>query len=171
MQRVSSLLPSWDRRISGSGSGSGSLPNNANANAHHANSTTKPATGGGLFGWSNRSSTTSTNTTNGLSKINIKAANRSSSAASIMSARIQREAFWPATLDVESEKAARIIKSFCGKPDLSRLAIRLTWGDCILFDPLSLTTPFSPMLATHFVRANAAGMAWTLLFLMLIIYS
>lgn len=27
--------------------------------------------------------------------------------------RVQREAFWPATLDLESDKAARILKSFC----------------------------------------------------------
>lgn len=102
MQRVSSLLPSWDKRASTS-----------------SNGTAGKAAGGaaaGLFGWSNRSSTSTTasTTVEGLAKINTRAANRNSNAASVMSGRVQREAFWPATLDVESEKAARIIKSFCG---------------------------------------------------------
>lgn len=28
--------------------------------------------------------------------------------------RQQKEAFWPATLDLECDKAARILKTFCG---------------------------------------------------------
>lgn len=60
----------------------------------------------GLFGWSsNRSSTSiSVANSNSLSRINTSAANASG--------RVQREAFWPATLDLECEKAARILKSF-----------------------------------------------------------
>ncbi|KAM0294750.1 hypothetical protein ACHAO9_001187 [Fusarium lateritium] len=60
----------------------------------------------GLFGWSsNRSSTSiSIANSNSLSRINTLAANASG--------RVQREAFWPATLDLECEKAARILKSF-----------------------------------------------------------
>ncbi|KAH7238317.1 hypothetical protein BKA59DRAFT_403529 [Fusarium tricinctum] len=60
----------------------------------------------GLFGWSsNRSSTSiSVSNSNSLSRINTSAANASG--------RVQREAFWPATLDLECEKAARILKSF-----------------------------------------------------------
>ncbi|KAF4339154.1 YSC84-like protein [Fusarium beomiforme] len=82
MQRVSSFLPSWDKRSS-----SGSRA--------------------GFFGWSsNRSSTSiSVANSNALSRINTSAANASG--------RVQREAFWPATLDLECEKAARILKSFC----------------------------------------------------------
>ncbi|KAF9774876.1 hypothetical protein IL306_007074 [Fusarium sp. DS 682] len=82
MQRVSSFLPSWDKRAS-----SGSRA--------------------GFFGWSsNRSSTSiSVANSNALSRINTSAANASG--------RVQREAFWPATLDLECEKAARILKSFC----------------------------------------------------------
>ncbi|KAM0563284.1 hypothetical protein ACHAPJ_001002 [Fusarium lateritium] len=80
MQRVSSFLPSWDKRSSASRSG--------------------------LFGWSsNRSSTSiSVANPNSLSRINTAAANANG--------RVQREAFWPATLDLECEKAARILKSF-----------------------------------------------------------
>ncbi|KAM0344205.1 hypothetical protein ACHAPU_007731 [Fusarium lateritium] len=79
MQRVSSFLPSWDKRSSNSRAG--------------------------LFGWSsNRSSTVSVANPNSLSRINTLAANASG--------RVQREAFWPATLDLECEKAARILKSF-----------------------------------------------------------
>ncbi|RTE72944.1 hypothetical protein BHE90_012630 [Fusarium euwallaceae] len=81
MQRVSSFLPSWDKRSSGSRQG--------------------------LFGWSsNRSSTSiSVANANSLSRINTAAANANG--------RVHREAFWPATLDRECEKAARILKSFC----------------------------------------------------------
>ncbi|KAM5348068.1 hypothetical protein ACJ41O_007892 [Fusarium nematophilum] len=80
MQRVSSFLPSWDKRSSGS----------------------RP----GFFGWSsNRSSTSiSVANPNSLSRINTAAANANG--------RVQREAFWPSTLDRECEKAARILKSF-----------------------------------------------------------
>ncbi|KAF4454536.1 hypothetical protein F53441_2965 [Fusarium austroafricanum] len=81
MQRVSSFLPSWDKRSS-----SGSRA--------------------GFFGWSsNRSSTSiSVANANALSRINTSTANANG--------RVQREAFWPATLDLECEKAARILKSF-----------------------------------------------------------
>jgi lipid-binding SYLF domain-containing protein len=51
-----------------------------------------------LFAWSNRSSTP-----NALSKLNITAAN----------SRVSRETLWPTTLDLECDKAARIVKSFC----------------------------------------------------------
>lgn len=44
---------------------------------------------------------------NGLAKINTETAN-------LGVKRVQREAFWPATLDLECDKAARILKSFCG---------------------------------------------------------
>ncbi|ODA76328.1 hypothetical protein RJ55_08173 [Drechmeria coniospora] len=95
MQRVSTFLPSWERR--------------------HSNSTssTKSATSkstGGLFGWGKRSSASSTtsNTTPHSprlpAKISIAAANDD---------RVQREVFWPATLDIECDRAARILKSFC----------------------------------------------------------
>ncbi|TFB03445.1 SH3 domain-containing protein [Trichoderma ghanense] len=60
---------------------------------------------GSVFGWPNRSSQPPP--PNGLSKINTDAAN------SIQGKRVQREAFWPATLDLECDKAARILKSFC----------------------------------------------------------
>ncbi|KAL6795182.1 hypothetical protein J3E68DRAFT_337577 [Trichoderma sp. SZMC 28012] len=59
---------------------------------------------GSVFGWPNRSSQPPP--PNGLSKINTDAAN-------MQVKRVQREAFWPATLDLESDKAARILKSFC----------------------------------------------------------
>nr|CEG04232.1 unnamed protein product [Fusarium clavum] len=64
------------------------------------------STRSGLFGWSsNRSSASiSVANSNSLSRINTTAANANG--------RVQREAFWPATLDLECEKAARILKSF-----------------------------------------------------------
>ncbi|KAH7149999.1 hypothetical protein B0J13DRAFT_439908 [Dactylonectria estremocensis] len=87
MQRVSGFLPSWDKRTSG--------------------------TRNGLFGWpANRLSSgpASSSSTNALAKINTAAANANSRVN--LSGRIQREAFWPATLDGECDKAARILKSF-----------------------------------------------------------
>ncbi|KAF4979870.1 hypothetical protein FZEAL_4004, partial [Fusarium zealandicum] len=81
MQRVSSFLPSWDKRSSS-------------------------ASRQGFFGWSsNRSSTSiSVANPNSLARINTVAANANG--------QVQREAFWPATLDSECDKAARILKSF-----------------------------------------------------------
>ena len=36
-----------------------------------------------------------------------------------LSNKLGSEAFWPTTLDKESDKAARILKSFCSKPALA----------------------------------------------------
>ena len=38
--------------------------------------------------------------------------------------KIGSEAFWPTTLDIESDKAARILRSFC-----SELALFVLWFD------------------------------------------
>ncbi|OAA45759.1 DUF500 domain protein [Beauveria brongniartii RCEF 3172] len=82
MQRVSSFLPSWDKRTS-----SGGAKNN-----------------GGLFGWGAKSVSGPAAPSKRSPTINTAKANN---------ARIKREAFWPATLDQECDKAARILKSFC----------------------------------------------------------
>ncbi|KAI5463303.1 hypothetical protein BGZ63DRAFT_188826 [Mariannaea sp. PMI_226] len=90
MQRVSAFLPTWDKRTSGSSSRTG------------------------IFSWgSNRSSTgnTAVPSSSALAKINTTAAN-ANARFSLGSSQMQREAFWPAGLDVECEKAARILKSF-----------------------------------------------------------
>ncbi|KAJ6444483.1 LAS seventeen-binding protein [Purpureocillium lavendulum] len=60
---------------------------------------------GSLFAWGNR---TSASGPSKPSRINVAVAN-----ANANGDRIQREAFWPATLDLECDKAARILKSFC----------------------------------------------------------
>ncbi|KAG5957615.1 hypothetical protein E4U58_005750 [Claviceps cyperi] len=100
MQRVSAFLPSWDKRSS-----------NSSAPKHHPS-------GGFIFNWAARNSISignGTNTTPGpsrpgqsaaksLARINVSAANGQ---------KVQREAFWPSSLDMESLKAARILKSFC----------------------------------------------------------
>ncbi|KAI3329318.1 hypothetical protein HD806DRAFT_519532 [Xylariaceae sp. AK1471] len=74
MQRVSSLLPSWDRNRSSASS--------FTSNHIRKNSSDK------LRGWADK-------------------------IPSSRSSRQAKEAFWPATLDKECEKAARILKSFC----------------------------------------------------------
>lgn len=83
MQRVSSFLPSWDKRSSSGG----------------------PKTNSGLFGWGARSVSNPAAPPKPLAAINTAKANN---------VRIKREDFWPATLDQECDKAARILKSFCG---------------------------------------------------------
>ncbi|KAI9171201.1 SH3 domain-containing protein [Paramyrothecium foliicola] len=116
MQRVSGFLPSWEKRNSGS-------------------------KGGGLFGWSNRSSAP-----NALSKLNVAAAN----------SRVQRETLWPATLDLECDKAARILKSFCADGYLQPAE------DDSLTSPTS-SDSLSPIKLTRKipkrVLQNAAGIA------------
>ncbi|CAH0048812.1 unnamed protein product [Clonostachys solani] len=116
MQRVSSLLPSWEKRTS---SGSAIVSTDAadtvtspqRVTSASASSTSSAAGGGGFWGWSKRSSTSTK--TNSLSKINTAAANRNSSLSVRSTTRVHGETFWPTSLDLECEKAARIIKSFC----------------------------------------------------------
>ncbi|OIW28379.1 hypothetical protein CONLIGDRAFT_374699 [Coniochaeta ligniaria NRRL 30616] len=87
MQRVSALLPSWDKN---------------KTNAANTNSTTKsrpslvPVSLDKVFGWAGSSARRASNAT-----------------ASPVPASYEREAYWPTTLDKECEKAARILKSFC----------------------------------------------------------
>lgn len=89
MQRVSALLPSWDKTKTSA----------ANKNT----TTTKrpslvPVSLDKVLGWAGSSG------------------KRSSSAASApVPTSYGREAYWPTTLDKECEKAARILKSFCSK--------------------------------------------------------
>ncbi|KAI0021528.1 hypothetical protein F4780DRAFT_282098 [Xylariomycetidae sp. FL0641] len=97
MQRVTSLLPSWDRNRSSTGSNNtiasnatnttnGNNPNTNSLSHARKNSTDR------VRGWADK----------------LPSVNRFST-----SSRLGREAFWPATLDKECEKAARILKSFC----------------------------------------------------------
>lgn len=62
-----------------------------------------------FFGWTHRHS----HAQKLPPRINIAAANGH---------RVQREAYWPAPLDVECDKAARILKSFCSTRHLQYLA-------------------------------------------------
>lgn len=70
MQRVTSLLPSWDRTKKGSKKGFDKA-----------------------WGWADKLGAPINKLTN----------------------KIGSEAFWPTTLDKESDKAARILRSFCSK--------------------------------------------------------
>lgn len=106
MQRVSAFLPTWEKRNSNASAGASSTASGGGSGGG----------GGGLFGWPNRSSSrNSTASTSGLNGgANLSQRPAKLSIASVNSnARIQREAFWPATLDEECDKAARILKSFC----------------------------------------------------------
>ncbi|KAB5535341.1 hypothetical protein GE09DRAFT_926500, partial [Coniochaeta sp. 2T2.1] len=96
MQRVSALLPSWDKKQT-------NITNtNTNTNPTTTTSTTKsrpslvPVSLDKVFGWAGSS------------------ARRASNApSSPVPTSFGREAYWPTTLDKECEKAARILKSFC----------------------------------------------------------
>ncbi|KAK3353639.1 hypothetical protein B0T25DRAFT_218572 [Lasiosphaeria hispida] len=93
MQRVSALLPSWDR-----------------SKTHNAASTTTtsppvpaktraPLALDKVFGWAE--------------KIAVPVHRISISTVPAPPARYVRETYWPTTLDKECDKAARILKSFC----------------------------------------------------------
>ncbi|TPX08434.1 uncharacterized protein E0L32_010051 [Thyridium curvatum] len=75
MQRVSALLPSWERTKSADG---------------------KARPFDRVFGWTDK----------------ITAA-KGSGAANRSTSKVEREVYWPTTVDKECEKAARILKSFC----------------------------------------------------------
>ncbi|KAH8884785.1 hypothetical protein GQ53DRAFT_697068 [Thozetella sp. PMI_491] len=83
MQRVSSLLPSWDRSRS-----------NSNA-ARPTVARQTPRALDKVFGWA------------------AAPINRINTAAPAAPTSYGREAYWPTSLDKECEKAARILKSFC----------------------------------------------------------
>jgi hypothetical protein len=70
MQKVASILPSWDKTKSGSKKGFDKV-----------------------WGW----------------------ADKLGAPVNRLSNKIGSEAFWPTTLDKESDKAARILRSFCSK--------------------------------------------------------
>jgi hypothetical protein len=88
MQRVSALLPSWDRPKS-------IIHNNTAAKV--------PGALDKVRGWAE--------------KIAVPVGSRMSVATngttSAAPARFGRETYWPTTLDKECDKAARILKSFC----------------------------------------------------------
>ncbi|OLN95631.1 SH3 domain-containing YSC84-like protein 1 [Colletotrichum chlorophyti] len=92
MQRVSSFLPSWDARRRRSNT---STTTNSRSSIVTANSIRSPLDK--VFRWSSKPPAPLT------------------PAAALASAtsRIGREAFWPASLDAECERSARILKSFC----------------------------------------------------------
>ncbi|KAG5929286.1 hypothetical protein E4U42_006352 [Claviceps africana] len=158
MQRVSAFLPSWDRRSS-----------NSSAQKHNS-------IGGGIFGWASRNSVINakgSNTTipgssrsaqpvaKSLARINVAAANAD---------RVHREAFWPSSLDMESLKAARILKSFCFDGFLAPLQIET---DVSPLDGIPTSTsastsvspsePQTPVRVMHRIPQriiqNAAGIA------------
>ncbi|KAM7218978.1 Family of unknown function (DUF500) domain containing protein [Rhypophila decipiens] len=94
MQRVSAFLPSWDRPKSTS-----SVKSTAAVPAVPATTTTKrPAALDKVFGWAEKIAAP---------------ANRMSTTTTSAPTRFGRENYWPAALDKECDKAARILKSFC----------------------------------------------------------
>ena len=57
-----------------------------------------------------------------------KAADKLGAPVNRLSNKLGSEAFWPTTLDKESDKAARILKTFCSKrSDISRYWIKNAW--------------------------------------------
>ncbi|KAI0383768.1 hypothetical protein F5Y04DRAFT_249651 [Hypomontagnella monticulosa] len=72
-----------------------------------------------LLPWDRNRSSTSINTTNGVTRKNSVDIVRGwadkipSPVNRLSTSRLSKDAFWPATLDKECDKAARILKSFC----------------------------------------------------------
>jgi len=93
MQRVSALLPSWDR------SKSNTTSTNASAAAARR---TAPLSLDKVFGWAEKITVPG-------SRISIS----TGSSPYAPPARYGKETYWPTTLDRECDKAARILKSFC----------------------------------------------------------
>ncbi|KAK2023060.1 LAS seventeen-binding protein [Colletotrichum zoysiae] len=98
MQRVSSFLPSWDSRRRSNAS----TTSNPRASVATANSIRSPLEK--VFRWSNK-----------------PPAPLTTAALASATSRIGREAFWPATLDAECDRSARILKSFCSDGFLAPL--------------------------------------------------
>ncbi len=84
MQRVSALLPAWER------------------NRAASLSDTKPKGLTKVWGWADKLASP-----RGLSITTTNAA------APSAGSKVGREVYWPTTLDRECDKAARILKSFC----------------------------------------------------------
>ncbi|TLS31148.1 hypothetical protein PpBr36_02976 [Pyricularia pennisetigena] len=111
MQRVSSLLPTWERTrsVDGRNRSSSSTANSPSPkNSHSSNSSAF----GRVFGWADRitpsriSGSTSTHST-----ASPTAAATATTQAVI--SKYGKENYWPSSLERECEKAALILKSFC----------------------------------------------------------
>ncbi|KAK1974885.1 LAS seventeen-binding protein [Colletotrichum cereale] len=98
MQRVSSFLPSWDARRRSNAS----TTSNGRTSIATANGIRSPLEK--VFRWSNK-----------------PPAPLTTAALASATSRIGREAFWPATLDAECDRSARILKSFCSDGFLAPL--------------------------------------------------
>ncbi|KZL65354.1 las seventeen-binding protein, partial [Colletotrichum incanum] len=98
MQRVSSFLPSWDARRRSNAS----TTSNGRSSIVTANGIKSPLEK--VFRWSSK-----------------PPAPLTTAALASATSRIGREAFWPATLDAECDRSARILKSFCSDGFLAPL--------------------------------------------------
>ncbi|GKT85252.1 LAS seventeen-binding protein [Colletotrichum tofieldiae] len=98
MQRVSSFLPSWDARRRSNAS----TTSNGRSSIVTANGIKSPLEK--VFRWSSK-----------------PPAPLTTAALASATSRVGREAFWPATLDAECDRSARILKSFCSDGFLAPL--------------------------------------------------
>jgi len=103
MQRVSALLPSWERRNNGAGAATHSTA--AAFQQQQQQTDGRPTGFTKVFGWADRlASPKSISTAAGPAAVNPA------------NSKVGRELYWPTTLDRECDKAARILKSFCSTP-------------------------------------------------------
>ncbi|KAL2208869.1 hypothetical protein CC79DRAFT_627490 [Sarocladium strictum] len=150
MQRVSAFLPSWEKRNSNASAGASSATSVGGGNGG----------GGGLFGWPHRSSSRNSTASNSGLNSSANSLHRPAklSIASINSnARVQREAFWPTTLDEECDKAARILKSFCGDGYLAPLSTESAVSSPTTEEPKT-PTKIMKKIPRRIIQ-NAAGIA------------
>lgn len=103
MQRVSALLPAWERSKIQT-----TTTTTATPTAATAPSDGRPRALTKVWGWADK-----------------LAGTRRLSTTNTVGPKVGREVYWPTTLDRECEKAARILKSFCSRPP--RLSLCCVW--------------------------------------------
>ena len=107
MQRVSALLPSWERKNSNASTSAAAAanPSSVSPNQQQVLQQTdgRPTGFNKVFSWADRLA----------SSKSISASSPHPAAAHPANSKVDRELYWPTTLDRECDKAARILKSFC----------------------------------------------------------
>ncbi|EFX02589.1 duf500 domain containing protein [Grosmannia clavigera kw1407] len=108
MQRVSSLLPLWERAKPVDSTGDGAAKRASSNTIPTASKANRPSK---KFSWADRiglgrslSVSPATASTGSMRPVSVSVT---------VPRQMGREAYWPTTLDHECEKAARILKSFC----------------------------------------------------------
>lgn len=112
MQRVSSLLPTWERTRSVDGRNRSSSSTGASSpkNSQSSNS----GAFGRVFGWADRITPSRISGSTATHSTTPPTAAAAATTQAVVS-KYGKETYWPSSLERECEKAALILKSFCSK--------------------------------------------------------